>query len=270
MRIGLISSICLFLTACATTGPRPLEIIPHFPESAHETASAPNGLGGVWWLTRVSPDFSTAQIYEVSGDMAHPTRFSNGGYDAAPGHWRDGVLFTSTREGGWNLWFSHPDGQLSVLPYPVNSDASECCSVPLTDGHFLFSSDRSGDWSIYEATITQDGYDVRPLAGDVNSAHGEWPSYVSPDGRLLLFSSIRSEGIGGDDIYVSQRTPDGWAPPCLLPSPVNQAGYEDGASIVGTRLIWSSRTREGQSGHTTSRVFSLSAQIALSACGVSP
>lgn len=267
MREAFILVLPLSLAACATTGPSVLQGVPDFPEPAHISASVPDGFDATWWLTRASPDFSSSEIFVVSGSEATRAAISNGGYDAAPAHWNRGVLFTSTREGGWDLWFADDDGELSRLPEPVNSPASECCSVVLPDGNFLFSSDRGGDWSIYQAVIVPDGYEVRPLAGSVNSEHGEWPSYVSPDGTLLLFSSIRPDGIGGDDIYVSQLGREGWNLPCLLPEPVNRDGYEDGASIVNGQLIWSARPPEAGA---LSQIYTWPAHLALSDCGAAP
>ena len=58
----------------------------------------------------------------------------------------------------------------------------------------------------------------------INSMANETTPYISPDKRYLYFSSDRSDGLGGNDIYVSERldyTWVNWSPPIRMTSRVN-------------------------------------------------
>lgn len=63
-----------------------------------------------------------------------------------------------------------------------------------------FSSNRSGNWDIYEATA--DGSDeVQPLLED--KEHAQWPGSWSPDGKVLVF--IQLSPSTGNDIWLLPR-----------------------------------------------------------------
>jgi hypothetical protein len=146
------------------------------------------------------------------------------------------------------------------LPAPVSSGGRECCVAPAGPGVFYFSSDREGAWEIFRARAEgPERWSVERLPAGVNaSKSGQWPSQVTPDERRLLFSSIRSEGLGGDDVYAAFRCGGTWTTPRLLPAPVNSPGYEDGArsSPDGRRLFWSS-TRPLPTGDRSSNVYTI-------------
>ncbi len=226
-------------------------------------------------FTRADDDFSRSEIFlaERRGAAWNVERlgFSTSGYDMGVSFAPEtsSLLFTSTRpirddgEENWNVWsvgveketFSF--GVPEPLPPPVNTGASECCAVFVSAEAFLFASDRGGNWDIFMAVSNGDEYEVMPLPGEVNSDFGEWPSYVSPGGDLLLFSSIRPNGMGGDDVYVSRKRGSAWGKPVILPLPVNTAEYEDNAMIHGGVLYWSSRNTPTGPGSGNSDVFAL-------------
>jgi hypothetical protein len=54
---------------------------------------------------------------------------------------------------------------------------------------------------------------------------------LSYDGRYLFFSSMRSKGIGGFDIWYSERRGDGWSAPENVGKPVNTTGHEGHPSL---------------------------------------
>jgi Tol biopolymer transport system component len=56
----------------------------------------------------------------------------------------------------------------------------------------------------------------------LNSPGSETNPAVSPDGRYLLFQAYRDiDAVGGEDLYVAERTDFGWGPARLLPEPIN-------------------------------------------------
>ncbi len=199
--------------------------------------------------------------------------FSNSGYDADPAFSPGGstVIFTSTRSPdpdlpkNWNLWKLRADltgdksqfGTTALLPSPVNSADSECCAVYLSENSFLFSSDRNGNWDIYQATEVNGKFQVNPLPGAVNTEHGEWPNQFLQQSNTLLFSSIRPDGTGGDDIYTSSLINGEFMAPEILPPPVNSTKYEDNALWHAGKLYWSSRNNPLSNEHNEANIISI-------------
>lgn len=61
----------------------------------------------------------------------------------------------------------------------------------------------------------------------VNSQGRDYAPFVSADGNTLYFASDREGGLGGQDIWISRRGPDGhWGPPSNPGSPLNSPGNE--------------------------------------------
>ncbi|HUT53207.1 MAG TPA: OmpA family protein [bacterium] len=63
--------------------------------------------------------------------------------------------------------------------------------------------------------------EVRDLGQTVNSAASDFAPVVSPDGNSLFFASDRAGGLGGQDIWVSERKNGEWSAPRNLGAPVN-------------------------------------------------
>jgi len=64
----------------------------------------------------------------------------------------------------------------------------------------------------------------RHLGNVINSAYRETTPYLSEDNSTLYFSSNRLNGLGGNDIYTTQRldsTWRKWSPPVLVGEPIN-------------------------------------------------
>lgn len=67
------------------------------------------------------------------------------------------------------------------------------------------------------------------LGCQINSAFGEQGPAISKDGLSLYFGSMRPDGFGASDIWVSQRASvhNPWGPPLNLGAIVNTAGVEN-------------------------------------------
>ena len=147
----------------------------------------------------------------------------------------------------WNIWMQNGiPGKITYapLPPPINSQNMECCIVNGIGHTYYFSSNRNGSWDIYEAIWDGNEFtSVNKIKGPNTEKYGEWPSYMDPEGRFMLFSSIRDTGMGGDDIYISYRDGETWSDGILLPAPINSASYEDSAILSpdGDYILWSSR-----------------------------
>ena len=83
------------------------------------------------------------------------------------------------------------------------------------------------------------------LGTTVNGSNNEAAPQLSRHGHRLFFNSIRPEGSGSADIYVSRRhctDPDNprcaWEAPVNLGSPVNTIEFEGGPAVIGTELYF--------------------------------
>lgn len=102
----------------------------------------------------------------------------------------------------------------------------------------IFASERPGGYGGKDLWIT-----TRPIGGKwtkpenlgpgINSAGNEHTPFLHPDGQTLYFSSDSLPGMGGDDLFVVRRQPDGsWGAPQNLGYPINTEGNE-GMFVVG-------------------------------------
>ena len=213
---------------------------------SHESISDIAENGRTIYFTRSDLNFQSAQLYQseyIRGQWRNPELlpFGNSGYDAGLKHLESESLafFTSKRNPNqpslstsWNIWkvqkINNSWGQPQVLPAPINSDSLECCLTVNPTGTMFFASNREGDWNIYTTVYAQGQFTtVQKVSNRINSAASEWPSYISQDGNLLLFSSIRKSGKGGDDIFYAKKRGSTWSQAVLFDSIVNTSSYED-------------------------------------------
>lgn len=67
----------------------------------------------------------------------------------------------------------------------------------------------------------------RNLGKIINTSFDEEGVYVTPDGNTLYFSSKGRKGMGGFDVYKSEKNADGeWSEPKNLGYPINSAADE--------------------------------------------
>lgn len=228
----------------------------------HESPSEIVLDGKTLFFTRANADFTTSTVRQATWrDGAWhedgPAPFATSSYDAGASLAPDGrrLYFTSQRpatgfKDTWNLWVTEREGDAwgapRLLEAPINSDKPECCLTARAPGVVYFSSERDGAWEIFRAVQSEGRFTgVEKLPAAINSSkHGQWPSYVDPRERFLIFSSIRPDGLGGDDLWVTFRGENGWSAPRNLGPLVNTKGFEDSGILSpdGKRLLWSSRT----------------------------
>lgn len=216
----------------------------------HESLSAISDDGLTVYFTRSDRSFQSSTLY--SSRFTNPgwsppevLPFSGQYYDAglAFSPKRDFAFFTSKRNPEnpdlskeWNIWqiskAGDAWGEPKVLPSPINSKGQDCCLTMNINGDTYFSSDRAGTWDIYYSKYESGKFsEPKKLGVPVNSANGEWPGFVNPSNDMLLFSSIRPNGIGGDDIYIARREGLSWRLQ-LLDSTINSNSYEDSPLIT--------------------------------------
>ncbi len=86
--------------------------------------------------------------------------------------------------------------------------------------------------------------EAKKLSNKINSSFNETHASVSEDGKVLYFTSDRSRGEGGLDIYVSKKNEDDqWSKPKNLGKIINTKFDEDTPFITGNgeRLFFSSQ-----------------------------
>ncbi len=133
----------------------------------------------------------------------------------------DGNLYSSKLSNGkWQ--------KLNKLNDQINTRYWESRASTSPDGKFLyFTSNREGGYGgldIYKApriSGNQWGTPVN-LGPVVNSPYNEDAPIISPDGTKLFFTSLGHRGMGGYDLFVSEKLADGtWAKPVNMGYPVN-------------------------------------------------
>ncbi len=146
----------------------------------------------------------------------------------------------------------------------VNSSAVDANAALSPDEHALyFVSNRLGGvggndiWVSRRRCLECPWETPVNLGAPINSGAVEGAPTLSDDGRLLFFFSIRPDGLGSADIYVSHRTGtndegDVWGPPVNLGPDVNTAGAENGVYYVReggepTAVLYFNRTPAGGS-----------------------
>ena len=125
----------------------------------------------------------------------------------------------------------------------VNSPANDQQPAASLDGLSLyFVSNRPGGTGGLDLWVTQrdsleDPWQAPfPLPAPLNTPSAETTPVFAGGGHLLFFSSSRSGGCGGTDLWVSfrrnKRDDTGWEPPVHLGCDVNGPGSDEGAAFV--------------------------------------
>ncbi len=119
----------------------------------------------------------------------------------------------------------------------INASSGQYAPTISADGRTLiFESNLLGEglWKLYIAHRTDSGWTTPALLDNVNSnTQGDFDggSFLTYDQNYLLFSSDRSGGLGGIDIWISERQGEEWTEPKNIGAPVNSSGYDGFASL---------------------------------------
>jgi len=162
----------------------------------------------------------------------------------------------------YDLWYAEREGggwsAPTRLSDSVNTAANEF--YPSLDEagtlYFTASYDNSvGGEDIWLVRPEDGRYVTVENAGQgVNTERDEFNAMISPDGSLLTFSSFRREDdLGGGDLYVSMRGPDGLLGPGIhLEAPLNSDAldFSPALSPDGQTFYFSSRRTAVTTPHT--------------------
>jgi WD40-like Beta Propeller Repeat len=134
-------------------------------------------------------------------------------------------------------------GNGKILIFEANSGEDEA-------KEFLLSTQNNGVWAAPAAIPS------------INSALGKLvytgAPCISHDGNSIFYSSTKSGGVGGGDIYYIEKTNTGWTAPKNLAKPVNSAGYENDPCLSPDgKFLYFTRTepKKGPAGQACSKIF---------------
>jgi hypothetical protein len=204
------------------------------------------------------------ESHRVRGGWSTPTvlPFSGRYTDSDPTLSPDGkkMLWSSDRplspgtiKHDYDLWMVERTaagtwGEPKPLPAPINSDANEYAASMTADGTIYFSSARDGAIQAFRSRFVNGSWttpeNVTRLIdqGDTTIVAWDLDVMVDPQERFLLLGSIRREGFGNFDIYVSWNVDGKWTPLVHLPAPFNTRArdYAPHLSPDGKTLYFSS------------------------------
>lgn len=161
---------------------------------------------------------------------------STGGKVAPDGLYFEDIYVSENKNGQWT-----PARNVGA---PLNSPTHDACIALSADGQtlFLFNSENGGD--IFQSRLKGTRWlPPKNLGSPINSKYWEPSVCLSADERTLFFVSDRPGGMGGRDIYMCRRLPNGkWSNPINLGPPVNTPYDEDGPFFHpdGKTLFYSS------------------------------
>lgn len=178
------------------------------------------------------------------------------------------LYFASTRpvdgtdeKTDYDLWYVERAGdswgQARHLPVSVNPGGDEFYPAVAANGNLYFTAtDSLGNENIFLSVWEGNNY-ARPVAlgSAVNTTTYEFNAYISPDERVLIFSSYgRDDGYGGGDLYVSHKDDNGdWQPALNLGDSINSP-FLDYCPFVDWEngiLYFSSNRKDDTAGDTT-------------------
>jgi len=176
------------------------------------TSTRPGGLGGmdIWVTARETTDDDWGEPVNL-GSPVNSTAWET----SCISHDGLSLYLSSTRSRGSNanadIWVTTRDtiqsewDTLTNLGPTVNSSVDQCyLSIAADELSLYFSSNRSGGYGAYDLWVTTRETIHDPwgtpenLGPTVNSSVYEVDPSISPDGRILFFTSDRSGGYGGD------------------------------------------------------------------------
>ena len=140
-------------------------------------------------------------------------------------HMREDFMESNISKKGFSL--AKPiDGDINIEPKKGAITSSQDGDWILFAGQF--SGQGFGNYDIYKSVYTPKGWsEPENLGANINTEFWESSPSLSPDNRVLFFSSNRPGGYGGKDLYVSYRNADGkWTPARNMGPAINTKGDE--------------------------------------------
>jgi outer membrane protein OmpA-like peptidoglycan-associated protein/tetratricopeptide (TPR) repeat protein len=118
------------------------------------------------------------------------------------------------------------------VPGPLLPEIGDRCLVYVNDSMVVFASQREGGFGgldLWASKRVQGGWmPAINLGPQINTAYDETTPFVAADGKTLYFSSNRTEGIGGLDVYRAVLNPESreWSMPVTMGIGINSPGED--------------------------------------------
>lgn len=138
----------------------------------------------------------------------------------------------------FDIWFVEREGDGWSTPKrpggAINTEADEYY-VSISNKNKLFfasniaaDSTRKHDFDIYSANLDEGSAEKAfRLGGAVNSRAYEADVFIAPDESYLIFTSVRKNGYGRGDLYISFKNPDGTSTEAVnMGLKINSKGHE--------------------------------------------
>ncbi|HTB31682.1 MAG TPA: OmpA family protein, partial [Bacteroidia bacterium] len=172
------------------------------------------------------------------------------------------LIFTSDRDGGYgscDLYYAFRIGDnwttARNMGPPINTRNWETQPCLSSDGRTLYFirgievRHQTKEQHIYMSTLNDSSYWSVPvkLSDTINSLGREESPFIAADNQTLYFCSDGHPGMGGTDIFMSRRLPNGrWNIPVNLGYPINTSKDETGISIdPNGKFAYFSSDRQG-------------------------
>ena len=135
-----------------------------------------------------------------------------------------------------NIWYVKKTGDGWSKPIPLDGNGP----VNTPGNEYYISFDESGNMfygsnhvSLETASYNYDIYMAAPdkrtierLPDEINTGRYEADVYVAPDQSYMIFCSIRRNGMGNGDLYISFKGDGKWTEAVNMGGPVNSEGHE--------------------------------------------
>ncbi len=186
-------------------------------------------------------DFSM-EVSPVSGDMVWPgTNSPSNEYGPALVYLSENeklYLYASDMNGDLDIYHLESDGIVNVSN-ALNSTSDDAYPTFGPDNSIYFTSNRGGDFDIYQTTVPEGADVLTWLTGTGNviitkdealsTSNNDKCPYIN--GTLLVFTSDRPGGYGGYDLYYSTYGTGGWSTPVNFGQSINTA-YDEYRPVV--------------------------------------
>lgn len=157
----------------------------------------------------------------------------------------DAIFYCTRTSAGW----SEPEN----ITTQIGSDGEFHPTGLSYDGSrmLLMSFTHLNGYDLYESTRISEKWNKVHTLNTLNSPYHDIDAVFAPDGKSVFFSSNRSNGIGGYDLYTSTISEDGkYSVPYNIGSPINTIWDEKTPSLFnnGNSIIFSSERNPGMGG----------------------
>jgi len=169
--------------------------------------------------------------------------------DAEPAISPDGsrFMFLSTRpdsasgiaEGSQNIWIMDRVGDSWGEPYlpgpPITTEVPEFFPSMTNDGTLYFTRNEGRASYIFRSRLVDGRYaEAEKLPENVNSTGAQYNAFIAPDESYLIVPvGGREDGLGGDDYFISFRSPDDkWSDLINMGEKINTPGGREHSPYV--------------------------------------